>query len=187
MQPDIRTIRREVREQRGRLIPLGILLVILGAVAIVSAAAATLATVLLFGVLLAIGGVAQIFQALTARSEGFAWELVGGMLYLIAGGLILSDPASGAVGITFLLALFFLFVGILRISLGFRLRRRRGVGGAYLGAGVLDLILGLLIVLGWPETGAWVVGLFLGIELVVAGTSLLIVTTAVRRGEALSP
>jgi uncharacterized membrane protein HdeD (DUF308 family) len=177
-------IRREIRAQQGWLVPLGILLMVLGSVAIVCAFAATLATVLLFGALLLIGGAAQLAHALTHRSDHVAWEVATSLLYAVAGLLLVSDPATGAIGLTLLLAAFFLFIGITRISLGLRIRRAYGVGGAYVLAGVLDLALGVLILLGWPGTAAWVIGLFLGIELVVAGIALLLVTASVHHATA---
>jgi len=171
---------RELREKRKWLVPVGLLMVGLGVVAVLSTFAATLATVLLFGVLLLLGGVALLAEAVSSRSDDFAWELVGGILYLVAGGLLVFDPVSGAIGLTLLLAFFFTFVGVVRISLGLRQRRARGVGGAFVFAGVLDLLLGFLILVGWPETAGWVIGLFLGIELIFAGVSLITVSRALQ-------
>jgi len=177
---------REIRERRRWVVPLGILLVVLGLVAIVAAFAATLATVLFFGVLLLFGGIAQLVHAVGWRSGDFVWELLGADLYLVAGGLLVLDPVSGAVGLTLLLAVFFLVVGALRIALGVRARSTADSGGGLLLSGVLDVALGLLIGIGWPQSSTWVIRLFLGIELVFAGGSFLMLSFARPREHAAS-
>jgi len=154
----------------------GALLVLLGIVAIVAAFAVTLATVLLFGVLLLIAGVVQVVDALSSgRSQGFGIRLFAGILYAAVGGLIVVDPVKGAVGITVLLAAFFLVGGALKLALGLQAEF-----GWFVASGVLSLLLGLLIVFGLPEIGGWVIGLFLGIEFLFAGVSLISLGLAAR-------
>jgi uncharacterized membrane protein HdeD (DUF308 family) len=155
---------------------LGGVLVALGAIAIVAAFAATLATVLLFGVLLLMGGVAQIFHAFSARRwRGFTLHLLVGILYATVGVLILIDPVAGAIGLTLLLAAFFIGLGCLKVILA--VQAESGWFGL---SGALDLLLGILVLVGWPQTGVWVIGLFVGIELVFAGLSLLLLAFASR-------
>lgn len=167
------------REQRRWLMGLGLLLTMLGLVALFASFAATLTTVFLFGALLLVGGIAQLAHALSPRTQNVGWELFGGLLYALAGGLLLLDPVSGAVGLTLLLAAFFLAMGVLRITLGLRLPERRGVRrSGLLWTGSIDFALGLLIVFGWPEISLWMIGIFLGIELVFAGLSLLSLSSA---------
>jgi uncharacterized membrane protein HdeD (DUF308 family) len=166
----------DVRQNPGWFVALGALLVVLGVIAMVAAFAATLATVLFFGVLLLIVGVVQIAHALAAaRWRGFFVHLVGGILYAVVGGLIVFDPVAGAIGLTLLLAVFFVLGGILKIVLGFQ-----GESAWFTLSGIVDLVLGLLIAIGWPGTGTWVIGLFLGIELVFTGLSLILVALAMR-------
>jgi uncharacterized membrane protein HdeD (DUF308 family) len=158
----------------GWLRTLGIGFVVLGVLAIAAAFVATLATVLFFGALLLVGGIAQIVHALHARDDHFAWQTASGLIYLVAGALLVFDPVGGAVGLTLLLAAFFFLAGVVRLSLAGRERRARGPSGTLIVGGVLDLLLGLLIVLGWPQTGGWVIGTFLGIELVFCGLAMLV-------------
>lgn len=176
---EVHVDREAVRENRGWLFALAVALIALGVVAVAAAFAATLASVLLFGVLLLVGGVAQLAEALSSRSEDFAWELGGGILYTLTGGLLVLDPVSGAVGLTLLLGVFFVFIGVVRIALGLRRRRVSEAGGPWILAGALDLALGAIIAIGWPDTSAWVLGLLLGVELIFAGICLAIVTRSV--------
>lgn len=174
-------VEREFRLHRGWLTALGVVFVGLGLACISAAFAATLATVLLFAVLLLLAGAAQLARALASQDDDFGWDLASGLVYLVAGALLVADPVSGAVGLTLLLAAFFLFLGIVRLALARRAKRIHGTSGALTATGVLDLVLGALIVLGWPETSTWLIGLFLGIELVFAGVSLVLLGYTIGR------
>jgi len=68
---------------------------------------------------------------------------------------------------------FFLAVGLLRLVIGQRVRSRGGSAWAVTLSGALDVLLGVLIAVGWPGTAGWVIGLFVGIELLFAGVSLI--------------
>lgn len=164
----------DIPEYRKWFTIVGSLLVLLGLLAIVAAFAATLATVLIFGILLLIAGIAQIGHAFSAaRWRGFTVHLVAGVLYAIVGLLIVVDPVGGAIGLTLLLAVFFILSGCLKLVLA--VQAESGWFGL---SGGLDLLLGLLVFLGWPETGTWVIGVFLGIEMLFAGISLLLLKSA---------
>ena len=150
----------------------------------VASFAATLTTVFLFGLLLLLGGIAQLARALSPGTLDTGWDLFSGFVYTLVGGLLVFDPVSGAVGLTLLLAVFFLVVGALRIGVGMRIRGRGGLGGGgLLLTGGLDLLLGLLIAVGWPEISSWVIGVFLGIELLFTGIALLFLNSALRSVE----
>jgi uncharacterized membrane protein HdeD (DUF308 family) len=110
-----------------------------------------------------------------ARWRGFLVHLLGGILYVTIGALIVVDPVAGAIGLTLLLAGFFVAGGILKLVLGFQAE-----SGWFAFSGIIDLLLGALVAIGWPETGTWVIGLFVGIELVFAGLSLILMASATR-------
>lgn len=173
---------QSVQGRRRWLQTLGIVMMVLGAIALFATFTVTLATVVLFGLLLLVGGIAQLVHAVAPRSYNVGWEVFGGILYGAAGGLLVFDPVSGAIGLTLLLAIFFLGIGLLRLTLGFQTRKLGGIGGGgMLLTGALDLALGFLIVIGWPEISMWVIGLFVGIELLVAGAVILFFSAALRR------
>jgi uncharacterized membrane protein HdeD (DUF308 family) len=158
---------------------LGVLLMILGAVAVVAAFAVTMATVLLFGVLLLVAGIAQIVHGFSAsRWRGFLFHLLGGCVYAAIGGLIVADPVGAAIGLTLLLAFFFAAAGILKTAIGFQTQ-----SGWFTVSGVVDLLLVLLVLLGLPETGTWVIGLFIGVEMLFAGFTLIAAAPDARQFE----
>jgi len=163
----------------NQLLVAGIILVVLGAASIIAAFSATLATVFLFGVLLLFAGTVQLLQAFSDRSHGYVWRLLVGALYSLVGLLVVVDPLGGAVSLTLWIVWLFIGGGILRLILFYSARQMRLPVNGQLTTGVLNLILAALILAGWPETGTWVIGLFLGIEFLFAGFILVLARIAV--------
>jgi uncharacterized membrane protein HdeD (DUF308 family) len=177
---------REVLEHNWEwFIGLGALLVFLGLAAVGASAFVTLATVVFFGILLILAGIGHIgYSMSTRRSKNLSSIL--GFVYLVAGILIVADPSGGAVGLTLLFALFLLAIGVLRILFAVTLRDNRRWGGVLL-TGILDLVLAALILAGWPSSSAWILGLFVGIELVLAGWGAVVLGLAARKAASSSP
>jgi uncharacterized membrane protein HdeD (DUF308 family) len=170
-----------LREIWAFLLAMGIALIILGVAAIGSSMITTFATVLVFGILMLLGAIFQVVTALWGRSwRGFVLHLLAGVLYLIAGLFMIENPLEAAVGLTFLVAACLLVGGILRIGLSV-VERFEGWGWVLLN-GVVSVILGLGIWPQWPLSGLWVIGLFVGIEMVFSGLSWVMLGLAVRSG-----
>jgi uncharacterized membrane protein HdeD (DUF308 family) len=158
---------------------LGLVSVFLGFVAIGSAFVATLASVLVFGVLLLIAGITEVIHAVMVRNlKGFALHLLAAALYLLAGLFMLEDPVRAATVLTLLLAAAFLVGGVLRIIFSL-VARFHGWPWVLLN-GVVDLVLGCLIWSGWPGSSLWVIGLFVGIDLIFHGWAWVILALTVR-------
>jgi uncharacterized membrane protein HdeD (DUF308 family) len=167
-----------LRESRVLIIGMGIALMILGVVAIGSSLTATYATVLVFGMLLLLGAIFQVFTAFWGRWRGFLLHLLAGVLYFIAGVFMIENPVAVAAGLTLLVAACLLVGGTLRIvlSVGERFDGWRWM----LLNGVISLLLGISIWRRWPLSGLWVIGLFVGIEILFSGLSWLMLGLAVR-------
>lgn len=147
---------------------LGIILIILGVIAIGHSVYTTVASIVFLGVLLIISGALQTIYSFWAhRWSGFFLSLLTGVLYLVVGSLFVSKPLSGALVFTLLLGAFYLVGGIFRI-IG-SIMTRFDHWGWSLFSGIITLLLGVLILAGWPETGLWVIGLFIGIDLIIFG------------------
>jgi uncharacterized membrane protein HdeD (DUF308 family) len=149
---------------------LGIALVVVGTVAIVASFIAGLATVLFFGFMLLAGGVVQIVNAFLARSwRGFALHLLLGILHLVVGGLMIEKPDRVLEVLTIMLAVAFVIAGTARILYAL-IDRFAGWEWVLLN-GAIALLLGILIWRGWPESSTWVIGTFVGIDLIFNGWS----------------
>lgn len=161
------------------ILALGVLSVVVGFVAIGSTFIATLASVKVFGALLLIAGGAEVVHAVMVRNlKGFALHLLAAALYLLVGLFILEHPLRAAEVLTLLLAASFIVGGVLRIVFSFAVRFQSWQWVVL--NGVVDLILGILIWNEWPESGLWVIGLFVGIDLLLHGWSWVILALTVR-------
>jgi len=168
-----------LREISGFLIGMGVALMILGTAAIGSSFVATFATVLVFGILLLLGAIFQVVTALWGRGwRGFVLHLLAGVLYLIAGLFMIESPVGAAMSLTFLVAACLFVGGILRIGLSVA-ERFEGWGWVLLN-GVVSVMLGAGIWRQWPLSGLWVIGLFVGIEMLFGGLSWVMLGLAVR-------
>ena len=177
---------RALHEHWGLFLAEGIILVILGLLAIVVPPLASLAVTIFIGWLFVISGIAGLIMTFMARrAPGFWWSLISAVIALIAGALLLWQPVLGVLSLTFVLIAFFLIDGILSIILAIEHRRELvGRWGWILVSGIVDLIIAAIIWAGLPGTAAWALGLLVGIDLVFGGTALIMVALHARRGAA---
>jgi uncharacterized membrane protein HdeD (DUF308 family) len=158
---------------------LGLVSVIVGFLAIGSPYVAASKAVVVFGVLLLIAGITEVIHAVMVRHmRGFALHLLAAALYLVVGLFMLEDHVRAAAVLTLLLAASFFVGGLLRVIFSI-VEYFPGWQWVLLN-GVVDLILGVLIWSGWPESSLWVTGLFVGIDLLFHGWSWMILALSVR-------
>lgn len=157
-----------LREHWGWFLGLGLLFILLGFLAVGSSTAVTLGSVIFLGSLLLLGGVVQIAYTFSIRGwSGFFISLLSGILYSVVGFMMIVHPAESALSLTLLLAAFYIVGGIFRIVASATTRFEHW--GWALVSGVIKFGLGLLIWFGWPDTGLWIIGLFIGIDLIFYG------------------
>ena len=158
---------------------LGIILILLGGMSISASGLVTLASVVFFGWLLIIGGAAVAVHAFWAkRWSGFFLQLLSGVLYLIVGWILVARPGIGALTLTLVFAISLVVQGAFRI--GAALSTRMDGWGMLLVSGIITLVLGLMIWNEWPLSGLWVIGLFVGIDLIFYGWWLVSLALSVR-------
>jgi uncharacterized membrane protein HdeD (DUF308 family) len=165
---------------RGWFVAAGAALVALGALAIVLPLIFTLAFDIAIGVVLVGSGAVHAVHAMEVRRwRGAIPRLVVALIYVVAGVLILVNPLTGALALTLILSAFLVAAGVSRLILASHLHGHPGWGWT-LASGILSLLLGVLIFLGWPSTAVWVLGLYVGVDLLFAGWSLLGLTVLPR-------
>ena len=170
----------EFRRNATWFLVLGVILVILGFIAVGRSVSVTLASMYFFGWLLVIGGVVEAVQAFWQRQwGGLFFNLLSGVLYVVVGFMVLGNPEAGAVALTLLIALFFLIAGAFRIIVALTMRFPEWHW--LLLNGAITLLLGLLIWKQWPSSALWVIGLFIGIELIFTGSAWVMLSLAARR------
>ena len=171
-----------VREHWVLFLIEGIVLVILGVLAVVIPPVATLAFTVFLGWLFVISGVFGLVTTFGARhAPGFWWSLLSAVLALAVGVIMVLWPVNGAVSLTLVLTAFFIVDGIASIMYALAHRQQlTGQWGWLLASGLCDLVVAALIIAGFPGTAAWAIGLLVGINMIFGGTSLIIVALSAR-------
>lgn len=170
-----------VRRGWRRMLLLGILFVILGVIGLGHTVTVTVASVVFFGVLLLIGGAAQIVQVFFAH-DGRSRLLSGAMalLYLVAGYWTITHPAAASAALTLMLGWLLVAIGVVRVAMALTLRGQAGWFWPVL-SGILTIVLGAMVLAQWPASGLVIIGLFIAIDLLLNGWSLIVLALAARR------
>jgi uncharacterized membrane protein HdeD (DUF308 family) len=172
-----------IRKNWGWFLALGIVQIVGGIFAAGFAFTATMASVVTVGILLLIAAGAQTAMAIRARDwSGFFLFLLVGLLYAVTGFVMLMHPVVAAESLTLMLAAAFLVGGGYRIVVA--LVGRFPSWGWVVVNGVVTMFLGIAILQQWPGSGLWVIGLFVGIDLIVNGVTWSVLAVGVRNAAA---
>jgi uncharacterized membrane protein HdeD (DUF308 family) len=160
----------------------GILLVIFGLAAMIVPPAASLAVTILLGWLFLISGIAGLALTFWAREmPGFWWSLISAALAVLAGLILLAQPAQGTLTLTIVVGAYLLAEGVATIM--YALAHRRELPGRWswmLIAGLMDILIAAIIIAGLPQSALWALGLLVGINLLFGGATLIGVALAAR-------
>ncbi|MGF1495325.1 MAG: HdeD family acid-resistance protein [Elainellaceae cyanobacterium] len=172
-----RTTESTSRRSPGAVI-MGVILVILGIVAIAEPFFASVVIELFFGWLLIIGGFIQFIYAFQSRhTGGVLLKILVSLLALGAGIFLVLNPLQGVVSLTLVLGIYFFVDGVLRVIAAFQTKPAPRWGWM-LFSGVVTIILGILIWSQWPFNAGWVIGLLVGIGLIINGLTIAAVGLA---------
>jgi uncharacterized membrane protein HdeD (DUF308 family) len=151
----------------------GVFFIILGLCAIVIPQFFTVAIVIFLGWILLLGGIVHVSRAFIFSSmPGFGWWLFMGVLQVVVGCLFITKPVAGALTLTMLMTAFFALEGVAKISLALMMKPLAN-WGFILFSGITALVFALIIWISWSESAHWLLGLFLGINMVFMGWSLV--------------
>jgi len=153
---------------------LGVLLIVLGAIALLVPFFSALLLIRVITWLLVFAAIEQVIYAFQTRGEGGLFVKVLAVLYAVAGGLLLSRPVRGAIVVTAVIGFLLIADGIAEIALGVQLRRTYDARIGWLFAGgILSVVLGGFIVFGLPRS-VMAVGMLLGIRLIFKGNEHIV-------------
>ncbi len=156
-----------------KIIALGVLLMVLGALAFYNMPTATRVTVYAIGLLMLVGAVFQIAASFVVRSvSGFFAFLLSGLLYGVAGVMTVANPELGARALTLMLAASMIVSGCARIGWSVILEGVAGRGWMVV-SGVVSIVTGLLFIGQWPQDTTWLLGMVLAIDLTFQGASAI--------------
>jgi uncharacterized membrane protein HdeD (DUF308 family) len=163
----------------------GIILMVLGAAAIIVPQVATLTVTIFVGWLFLISGLVGLYMTFRIRGiPGFWWSLLSAILAIVVGALLIINPVRGAFSLTFVLIAFFVLEGILSVM--FALEHRKELPRAWgwmLASGIVDLALATIIFAGLPGTATWAIGLLAGINLTFGGVAMAMMALQARKIE----
>lgn len=170
---------QELRARSGWIIAMGVLLIILGCLALGSTFLVSVFTVIYVGVTMLVGGVLEVGHAFVCKKwSGFFIDLLSGIVYMVVGLMLIASPARGAVAFTLLIAMFLMISGLFRLILLLYVRHPHWVWVAL--HGLVTLLLGISIWTEWPLSGMWVIGMFVAIDLLLNGWSLVMLGIAAK-------
>lgn len=158
---------------------MGMLLTLLGIVALGAVVVTSVASVIFFGSMLVVAGVFDVVHAFRVRKTGpFLMFLLGGLLSIVVGAMVLARPGSGLVAMTLLLAGYFFASGLFR-GITSIVDRYAGWGWDF-AYGIVSVVLGVIISAQMPTSTLWALGLVVGVEILSRGISIMAGALTVR-------
>lgn len=158
----------------GWIRAIAIVMIILGIVAIVFPFFSTITATVYFGWVFVFAGIAQIIYAFGLKNVGqFTWKLVLGLLYLLAGMIVLINPFQGVMIFTLALGISIFMQGIIQVSMAIQMRRISSNWGWIFASGMIGIIFGILVWSSTPFTASWLIGTLIGVNLLSDGMWML--------------
>ena len=170
-----------VRQASTLSIVWGVLLIVLGMLAVGSPFLAAVAVNVAIAWLIVLAGAVHLILAFRAHGAGsMIWKLLVGVAYVCFGIYLIAHPVLAVASLTLVLASLFLIEGVLDIVLFVKMR---STGGSIwvLTDGIITLLLGLMIYMQWPSSSAWAIGTLVGISMIISGVTRVMMSLAVRK------
>jgi uncharacterized membrane protein HdeD (DUF308 family) len=164
----------------GLFLAEGIFFILLGIAAIVVPQVISVVIVIFLGWLIVLAGAMHMSRALFFRDmPGFGLWLGLGVLQIAVGYLLIADPLAGVVTLTMMMTLFFALEGIIKIYLAVKMRPLPQWYGVFF-SGITAFFFAAIILAFWPETEHWLLGWFLGINMIILGGSMVVTSLRYR-------
>jgi uncharacterized membrane protein HdeD (DUF308 family) len=181
MSEDVQNVRSEffgeIKQNAGLTIAMGVIVLLMGILAIGSPFIAGLSVALMVGIVLLVGGIGQLIFAFKAKTGIFS--IIIGVLTVLVGGYMIANPDVALVSLTLFLAAYFIVSGIFEAILSFQARPAAGWGWS-LFSGIVSVILGIMIWSEFPVSGAWAIGILVGVRLIFGGWSMIMFGSVAR-------
>lgn len=180
-QPSQDELMNVLSQHAGTATGMGVVMLIVGFLSLAAPLVAGLSIVLIMGIMILLGGVSQLFFAFRAGSFGQGLlTLIMGLLTTVVGAYMISNPGIALATLTLVLAAWFVVEGAFEIFWALRLRPLPGWGTTMF-SGMVSFLLGLMIWRQFPVSGAWAIGILVGIKLFFSGWWLIVIGRGVKR------
>lgn len=148
----------------------GLILMAIGVFAVTATTFTTLVSVMVLGFIILFAGCVLMLDTITfwrGKDHGFVLSLLASILYIGAGVLLISNPVEGSISLTFLLGAIYTFLGLARMFFYGTVQLPQW--GWSFANGAITLLIGILILMSWPSSSLYIIGLFIGIDLFFCG------------------
>ena len=170
----------ELKKNWAWMLSLGIVMVILGVIGLGMTVLFNEIVVMYFGFLLLFGSGVQLMQAFRAEAwKGRMWHVLIALVYIVGGLIAVTDPVIAGMTLALLIAWTLIVIGLLRLVMALQMRGANGWLWPLVG-GLLSVVLGVMIINEWPQSGLWVIGLFVAIEMLFAGWTQIMIALAAK-------
>lgn len=164
----------------GWFMALGIILIFLGCLVIASPLLAAIALEVLIGWTLIVAGILIVIHSFGSRNfGGFFLRLLNGIIAIVVGGFVLSHILAAMIALSVILAVFLIVQGIFKLAVAIQLRGITNWGWLVF-SGILALALGCFWII-WPLSAAWVIGLFIGVDMLFSGLATVMLSVSIRK------
>lgn len=113
---------------------------------------------------------------------GFWWSICSGVLAVMLGVILIEHPRRGVVTLTLIMTIFFVVEGTAAVFVALDFRRYLKNWGWMLASGLINLVMAYLVWSGWPKTASWIIGLYLGINMIFLGLPMIMAALSARSG-----
>jgi len=170
----------ELRAKWGWLVALGVVVLILGGLALANLLLATVVSVYYIGALMLVGGVLHLVHAFQVKGwEAAMFWAMSGILYTLAGVMTFQNPLLASAVLTLLIGAALIVAGVFRLWVAFKLKDAGGWGWIAF-SGLVTALAGIVIAVGWPVNSLWILGFFLSMDLIIQGWSMVALGLALR-------
>jgi len=171
-----------IKKGSNWLLIIGIVMVVLGIIGLSMQIALTITSLIFFGFLTVFAGVVQFVQIFSDEgTHNKIWDILLALVYIVAGFMMIQYPAASAAWFTIVIAFVLVIAGIARLLIASRMKNNNVQGwGLVIFGGLISILLGGMIFASWPVSGLWVIGMFIAIELLMQGFTLILAALAVR-------
>ncbi|MDZ8225740.1 HdeD family acid-resistance protein [Nostoc sp. ChiVER01] len=173
-------VSRDIKKNVNGSLISGVILSILGVIAIAAPSLSTLFAETWIAVILIFAGFTKLVYATQTRHQGgFLWKLLLSGLYIATGIMLFVYPSTGILTLTLLLGSFLLAEGTFELILAFKLRPQENWTWI-LGDGIITLVLGAMIWFQWPFNAPWLLGTLVGVSIIFTGVSRVMLSLNAR-------
>lgn len=175
------TVKNVIKEVTGTSIGWGVIMIVLGLLAVILPFATGIAVSVVVSWLIVVAGLAYVVSAFAGRNAGaFIWRLLIGLVYVLGGGYLGLHPNLALLSFTIVMAAIFAIEGVLELVTFFQFRGFLGSGWVLFDA-IVTLLLAILVGLPWPSSSNWAIGVILGVNLTFTGVTVLMYSVAARK------